>query len=65
MKAKLLRKSRKKVKLYKRNETFIVHINGDYAADFDDKNQAYDYYRTWVIRIAYDYFGMKPKHLIF
>lgn len=60
MKAKLLRRVKKKIKLYKRNSLYLVDI-GSLVSVHHDKESAYEYYRFWIIKEAVDYFGNKPK----
>ena len=63
MKTKLLRKVRKKIRLYKRNGLYYVDIGGHISSG-TTKQEALDYRRFWVIRTADDIFGFKPKHRI-
>ena len=63
MKTKLLRKVRKKIRLYKRNGLYYVD-NGGNVSGGTTKQEALDYRRFWVIRTADDIFGFKPKHRI-
>ena len=63
MKVKLLKKVRKKIKLYERNGLYCVDT-GNYFSDRMTKQEALNYHRLWVIKIAKDIFGFKPKHRI-
>ncbi len=60
MKAKLLKKVRKKVKLYKRNNLYYVYIGTD-VETFRNYDVAMRYYSTWICRNAKDIFGLKMK----
>ena len=63
MKAKLLRKVRKKIKLYERNGLYCVDT--DYCMRYEmNKQEALDYRRYWVIQTARDIFGFKHKHRV-
>ena len=63
MKTKLLRKVRKKIKLYERNGLYYVDT-GYYIRDEMNKQEALDYRRYWIILTAEDIFGFKHKHRI-
>ncbi len=64
MKTKLLKKARRKVKLYKRNGLYYVD-NGNYVSTGVKKEDALRYYRVWIIRTARTIFGFKPKSRLF
>ena len=61
MKAKLLKKARRKIKMYKRNNTYYVDT-GFLVSEFSVKENALAYYRRWVVYRAEEMFGFKPKN---
>jgi len=63
MKVKLLKKVKRKVKLYKRNGLYFVDI-GCLISQFDSEESAMRYYRTWIKRAAKTMFGFRPKQQI-
>lgn len=60
MKSKLLKKVRRKVKLYERNGDYYVDL-GNYNPGPMDKERALSYYRFWIIKNAKIIFGFKSK----
>ena len=63
MKIKLLKKAKKNLRLYERNGFYYVDTKY-HISDGMTKKKALEYYRFWVIRIAKDIFGFKPKNRI-
>lgn len=63
MKVKLLKKARRKCKVYKRGSVYYVLHNG-LLNEYKFENNALCYYRIWVIRYAKEIFGFKPKERI-
>jgi hypothetical protein len=64
MKTKLLKKTRRKVKLYERNGLYYVETDSC-ISDKMLKKQALTYYRFWVRKTAENIFGFKPKSRLF
>ena len=64
MKTKLLKKVRRKVKLYERNGFYYVDTGNDVSSVMD-YDEALRYYRVWILRKARDIFGFKPKSKFF
>lgn len=69
MKAKLLRKVRKKICMYKRNKTYIIRrYDGWYTKHWytiietTDKELAKIYLRSLIIRYATELYGFRPKN---
>lgn len=63
MKTKLLRKCRKKIKLYKRNNDYILR-KGKEDIYYKEKGFAYFLYRYYIIEMAEEIFGSRPKKRI-
>lgn len=62
MKARLLKKARKMIKLYKRNSFFYVDIRKEYGNNrFDTLEEALEYRRYRILDYARCEFGFKPK----
>jgi hypothetical protein len=60
MKTRLLKKSRKRIEIYKRGSAYYAkHIDCDWTTFVGDKEGAYRYYRIWVIRYAKRILGQK------
>lgn len=60
MKAKLLKKVRRRVKLFKRNSIYIVK-GPELRSEFKYENEALRYYRSSILYEAKYIFGFKPK----
>jgi len=67
MKARLLKKVRRRVHLYKRNKKFYVKTASawfNYTAKFENKKDARSYYVGAIIGEAKEIFGFRPKSKI-
>lgn len=65
MKTKLLRKCRRKIKLFERNGQYYVDTGNYLDPNGKTKSDALIYYRGWILTTAKNIFGFKPKRQLF
>ena len=65
MKTKLLKKCRRKIKLFERNGKYYVDTGNYLDAVGKTKEIALEYYRLWILETAKNIFKFKPKHQLF
>ena len=65
MKTKLLKKCRRKIKLFERNGKYYVDTGNYLDAVGKTKEIALEYYRFWILETAKNIFKFKPKHQLF
>jgi hypothetical protein len=63
MKTKLLKKVKKKIKMYKRNNFYFIETP-NLSLDPMDKDKALSFYREYVLHYAHAIFGFRPKERV-
>jgi len=61
MKTRLLKKCRRKIKLFERNGKYYVDTGNYLDPTGKTKERALEYYRFWILETAKNIFKFKPK----
>jgi len=65
MKTRLLKKCRRKIKLFERNGKYYVDTGNYLDPNGKTKKVALEYYRLWILETARSIFKFKPKSRLF